>query len=76
MQFMGFVSFQMHMILDSKLIKLTSYLKLVIYLSRKKGEEEEEAGGLTLTERLCPLHCPACPVPVFVLIFLKHISVA
>lgn len=59
--FMGFVSFKIHMILERKLIKLSSYLKLVYcYLGRKKGEEKEGARGL-IEAKTTSLFFLACP---------------
>jgi len=38
---MGFVSSKIHMILERKLIKLSSYLKLVMLLLREKERRRE-----------------------------------
>lgn len=45
--FMAFVFFKIDMILERELIKLSSYLKLVMLLLGREKEEKEKVGGLT-----------------------------
>lgn len=68
--FMGFVSFKIHMILEKKVIKLSTYLELLILLLREK---ERRRGRGSWRPQRGQNHFTVLPwlVLTFVLLFLK-----